>query len=148
MTLSADQPPPPTPQGTSPHGAETMTFAKKFNPAAGPIAVIDLRRDLPKVREQWEAIIAGRGKCQYASPCIVGAMIAEDARAVLDNADGDPDDSPNISRLAAMGAVTINQRELDELFGLQTAFDAVNVPLEQVEEKLSALEAKYAELVA
>ena len=102
-----------------------------------PIAEIDLRRDLPKVREQLDAILPKMGECLYASPCAIGAMVPEEVREALDAG------TPYISSLVSSGRVAMPAEQVDDAAALQDAFDSAPEYSAGFIEVLSELEAKY-----
>lgn len=99
---------------------------------ANPIH-IDLRTDLPKVRE-----FANReemGKCKYASPCAIGAMMPEDRRARFDRG------QLHIGVLLDRGSVIAPSDQHDDLLDLQQPFDSNESG--EFDRVLAKLEAKY-----
>lgn len=101
---------------------------------------IDLTRDLPKVREHFDEVLAHQpsGRCKYAGPCVIGAMIPRNLRDGLDNANVD---DTSVQTLVVEGFVTVQAGQLDDLVRLQQEFDSGD--LEQFLGALRAVEAKY-----
>lgn len=109
-----------------------------------PLAEIDLRRDLPKVREQLDDILPNMGKCRYASPCVIGLMLPEDVRVALD-ASADREGSPVISTLVDRGLVSMPEGQEIDATDLQSEFDCGDDEYcrKRFLAKLAELEAKY-----
>lgn len=104
-----------------------------------PLATIDLTRDLPKVREQWDALMQAlpAKKCFYAAPCVIGAMVPVELRAKLDRlADGD-----GVTEVLKQGWLAAPAKQRLDISRLQIAFD--NGRLVEFESKLAEVEAKY-----
>lgn len=101
---------------------------------------IDLRRDLPKVREKWRSLIRQRGKCLYAAPCIIGAMVPESLRAGLDQPITGTT-CPNISHLIKARKVIVPEGQAADCADLQNVFD--NSEPRVIRAELTRLEAKY-----
>jgi hypothetical protein len=99
---------------------------------------IDLRRDLPKVREQLEDVLPSRGNCRYSAPCAVGAMLSPAAREALR---ADDKDGSDISVLLSDGTVRAPADQKLDIDALQEAFD--NLTEEAFLAELARLEAKY-----
>ena len=102
---------------------------------------LDLRRDLPKVRERWRKVVRQRGKCRYAAPCIVGAMVPPELRADLDMPLDGKIGSPTVGSLITAGKITVPKDHAADLIELQIVYD--NEDLESFKEELARVEAKY-----
>ncbi len=83
---------------------------------------LDLRRDLTQA-----AIDAARpnlGKCKYAAPCIVGAMIPDEAeRKRLDAVVHDGHAEVEIETLVVQGLVSVPDDQREDFARLQCTFD-------------------------
>lgn len=99
---------------------------------------LDLRRDLPKVREQWRAVSEALGQCHYTAPCVVGAMVPKSKRGTLEE---DRCFSLPIGILIANGRVVVPDDQRDDFTWLQNAFDKGD--LDRFERTLAAVEQKY-----
>jgi hypothetical protein len=96
---------------------------------------IDLRRDLPKVREQLEAILPNIGACLYSAPCAIGAMLSERDRKRLAGREADE------TAIDFHRTIHLPADQLRDAVKLQWAFDSGDVG--RFRETLAALEAKY-----
>jgi hypothetical protein len=99
---------------------------------------IDLRRDLPKVREQYAALTASLGRCSYTAPCAIGAMMSREQRTALDL---EKLNNVSIATLIEDARVTVPEGQIDDLWALQSAFDGGNVST--FSSTIARLEAKY-----
>lgn len=104
--------------------------------------VLDLRRDLPKVRKQWNKVSTAQLQrvCEYTAPCVVGAMVNPRKRKDLEYADTREGNS-SIGVLVREGFVKVPPEQLRYLIRLQEAFDG-GKPAD-LEEALRKAEQKY-----
>lgn len=105
---------------------------------------LDLRRDLPKVRERIN--YADMGACLYASPCAIGAMIDDEAaRSRLDSPGLEDIGGTDIGSLVEAGLVSIPEDQLSDAQRLQDLFDGFEAAgaRARFNAKLARLEAKY-----
>lgn len=112
--------------------------------ATAAIVELDLRRDLPKVVEALPALIAsmerGNQACEYAAPCVIGAMVPQARRHDLDNAETGSDDT-YIGTLVRDGIVSVPTGQIADFVSLQRAFDSLDAA--RLRRVLSRVRAKY-----
>lgn len=104
-----------------------------MNDKSKPIE-IDLRRDLPKVRENWDALMKAlpQRRCMYRAPCVIGAMMPAATRSKVQGTIGDLIDDGSV-------AVAFGQRR--DMTILQKVFDNGNE--QNFARSLRRIEAKY-----
>jgi len=104
---------------------------------------LDLRTDLAKVRANIN--LKDMGRCLYASPCAIGAMIDHPAdRERLDHVkDQHGAAQVNIVTLISQGEISAPTDQHAELKMLQEYFDSSG-EAEEFEQYLTELEQKYA----
>lgn len=103
---------------------------------AKPIAEIDLRRDLPKVREYMAA--GALGGFYYSSPCAIGAMLTDEERERLK---AERLDGKRFHYLHQTSEISAPPEQAEDIQDLQTALDSGNS--ERFAAALERLEAKY-----
>lgn len=99
------------------------------------IARIDLRTGLPKARAIFDQLTPG--SCSYLAPCVIGAMVPEDKRAIMDATR-----TGHISALISNGHVKAPKEQFDDIIRLQVVFDSGSA--KRFREVFAELEAKYA----
>lgn len=109
---------------------------------------LDLRRDLPKVRKQWDRVSKAQKTriCDYTAPCVVGAMVSPRKRAELENAWAVGMDGTGIDTLIQFGFVVAPGEQRRDIKALQEAFDSGDRA--RFTRKLRAVEKKYLERAA
>lgn len=104
---------------------------------------LDLRRDLPKVREQFSEVLKAQryGSCDYTAPCVVGAMIPPDKRAGIQDLRLSPDGNTAIGFLIGKKVIVVPEGQRRDFTRLQKAFDEADT--DKFQRTLAAVEAKY-----
>ncbi len=102
---------------------------------------LDLSRDLPKVREQFGAVIQAQqtGWCEYSGPCVIGAMVPPHMRSYLDNPIGT--ENATIGGLIRAKLVSVPSDQTQAFRRLQRSFDSGDQ--KRLERSLRHYERKY-----
>ena len=87
-------------------------------------AVINLRRDLPKVLADLDGILERVGDCEYQAPCVIGVMMNPRKRKLCDEIEYRTfaRDS-KIETLIDLGEVRVPADQRADVIAMQRAFD-------------------------
>jgi hypothetical protein len=107
-------------------------------------AIIDLRKDLPKVRAQYARVLKAleTQACDYTAPCVIGAMVNPKKRRQLQDAENlfDTNDSM-VGTLLNKGLLRAPREQHRDLTTLQSSFDSGDRA--HFERTLASIEKKY-----